>query len=78
MNSKSNSKKLCIENNPNPEIFKVISMPSQVKENIKPQMCNPFTDIKQTNNKMDSKNQTQLFRNSIDKNSKEIKNGILK
>ena len=85
MNSKPNSKKPCIENNPNPEICKVIPMPSQVKENNKPQVCNPFTDIKQANNKMDCKNQTQLFPNSIDKhpfrpnkNSEEVKNGILK
>ena len=85
MNSKPNSKKPCIENNPNPEICQVIPMPSQVKENNKPQVCNPFTDIKQANNKMDCKNQTQLFPNSIDKhpfhankNSEEVKNGILK
>ena len=84
MSSKPNSKKPCIENNPNPELNKETPLPSHAKENIKPPVCNPFTDIKKANLKIDFKNQTQLIPNSTDKNpngiknSQEMKNGVIK
>ena len=84
MSSKPNSKKPCIENNPKPELNKETPLPSHAKENIKPPVCNPFTDIKKANLKIDFKNQTQLIPNSTDKNpngiknSQEMKNGVIK
>ena len=80
MSSHQNSKKHCNDKKPESEDIQEIILPSQSKQIDRPQVLNPFTEIKRANDEKTLKeNTSQLIPNTSDKNNSiGLKNSVLK